>query len=116
MAEREHVVHKDGHVNIGNVDEALSKIDPGRVEDIVSNFEIFKKYLHRRLDVAQNIGLNEEQLTKIAQKVADYLSDKVEPRNREEKLLQELWNVGNEEERQHLAHMLFKLVDEKKYS
>jgi len=116
MAEKEHVVQKDGNVNTENVDKALSKIDPGRVEDIVSNFEIFKKYLHKRLDVAQKIGLNEEQLVDTAQKVADYLADKVEPRNREEKLLQELWKVGNEEERHKLAQMLVKLVDEQKYS
>jgi len=116
MAEKEHVVQKDGNINTENVDEALSKIDPGRVEDIVSDFEIFKKYLHKRLDVAQKIGLNEEQLANTTQKVADYLADKVEPRNQEEKLLQELWKVGNEEERHKLAHMLVKLVDEQKYS
>jgi hypothetical protein len=112
VAEKEHVVEKNGNVNTDNVDEALDKIDPERVDHILSNFETFKTYLHKRLDVAKKIGLNEEQLANTAQKVADYLAEKAEPKNREEKLLQELWKVGNDEERHKLAHMLVKLVDE----
>ncbi|CAH0344309.1 DUF3243 domain-containing protein [Bacillus sp. CECT 9360] len=112
MAEKEHVVQKDGNVNTENVDEALDKIDPERMDHILSNFNEFKTYLHKRLDVAKKIGLNEEQLASTAEKVADYLADKVEPKNREEKLIQELWKVGNEEERHKLAHMLVKLVDQ----
>ncbi|PWW40008.1 uncharacterized protein DUF3243 [Paenibacillus pabuli] len=49
-------------------------------------------------------------MAKIAEKVADYLAAREEPRNREEKLLQELWNVGKEEERHMLAHMLVRLA------
>lgn len=110
MAEKEHVVQKDGNVNTGNVDEALDKINPDRMDRILSDFDEFKTYLHKRFDVARKIGLNEEQMASTAEKVADYLAEKVEPKNREEKLLQELWKVGNGEERHKLAHMLVKLV------
>jgi hypothetical protein len=46
-----------------------------------------------------------------AEKVEDYLAKHEEPKNREEKLLQELWKVGDKEERHKLPHMLVKLVD-----
>ncbi|MEI2329845.1 DUF3243 family protein, partial [Priestia megaterium] len=35
-----------------------------------------------------------------------------EPQNEEQYLLHQLWKVGNEEEKHHLAHMLVKLVKE----
>ncbi|WP_409304496.1 DUF3243 domain-containing protein [Peribacillus sp. SCS-155] len=111
MAEKEHVVQKDGHINTDNVDKALDKIPSQEMDDILRSFEEFRTYLEKRLDLAKNIGLNNEQLAKIGEKVADYLAEKVEPRNREEKLLQELWISGNEGERHMLAHLLVKLVD-----
>ncbi|MDQ0219944.1 DUF3243 domain-containing protein [Peribacillus cavernae] len=111
MAEKEHIVLKNGTVHTENVDEALRKIEPEKVDEILSNFENFKSYLDKRLDIMKKVGLEEEQLANTAEKVADYLADKIEPKNREEKLLQELWKVGNDEERHKLAHMLVKLVD-----
>ncbi len=48
--------------------------------------------------------MNEEQLAKTAQKVADYLAKHEEPRNREENLLHELWKVRDKEQQHHLAH------------
>ncbi|MMZ68732.1 hypothetical protein D1872_314540 [compost metagenome] len=49
-------------------------------------------------------------MARIAEKVADYLAANEEPRNSEEKLLQELWSVGREEEQHMLAHMLVRLA------
>jgi hypothetical protein len=60
--------------------------------------------------MAENIGLNEEYMAKIAEKVAGYLANHEEPRNREEKLLQELWKVGTKDEQHYLAHMLVRLA------
>jgi hypothetical protein len=60
--------------------------------------------------LGENLGMNEEQLANSAQKVADYLADKVPPKNSEEHLLKELWKVGTEEEQHNLAHMLVRLV------
>jgi hypothetical protein len=70
----------------------------------------FKSYLGDKVSKGEKLGMNEEQLAKTAQKVADYLAKHEEPRNREENLLHELWKVGNEEQQHHLAHMLVRLV------
>ncbi|HZG72932.1 MAG TPA: DUF3243 domain-containing protein [Chondromyces sp.] len=110
MSEENHVVKKDGEFRLDKVEEAVSRIDSERMEDILSNFENFISYLHNRVDVAKAIGLSEEQMAKTAERIADYLADHVEPKNREEKLLQELWKVGNQEERHSLAHLLVKLA------
>lgn len=92
------------------VDETLSSMAPGQKEEILQNFNSFKMYLGKRIQMAEMLGLNEEQLAKAAERVAGYLAAHEEPRNREEKLLQELWIAGTQEERHKLAHLLVKLA------
>ncbi|TVX99679.1 DUF3243 domain-containing protein [Cohnella terricola] len=113
MAEHNHVVDKDGDIDPDKVGDAIARIEPAERERILRNFDEFKGYLHRRIRMAENIGLSEEQMAIIAQKVADYLAGHEEPRNSEELLLQELWKIGTEDERHMLAHMLVRLAQEK---
>jgi len=110
MSEHNHVVSKDGSVAMHRVNDTLDRIDTEQKEAILDHFQTFQSYLSKRIHLAQKIGLNEEQLAVAAEKVADYLAQHEEPRNSEEKLLLELWRVGNKEERHRLAHMLVKLA------
>lgn len=110
MSEHNHVVSKDGDVAMDKVNEALDRIDPERKEEILSDFESFRDYLGKRIQLAQKIGLTEEQLATAAEKVADYLAKHEEPRNSEEKLLLELWKAGTPEQRHSLAHMMIRMV------
>ncbi|HEY2494589.1 MAG TPA: DUF3243 domain-containing protein [Paenibacillus sp.] len=110
MSEHNHVVNKDGELDMNKVDDTLDRISDSRVNSILSDFEVFQSYLSKRIRLAESIGLNDEQLARTAEKIAEYLSENEAPRNREEKLLQELWKVGTEEERHKLSHMLVKLA------
>ncbi|KWX73716.1 MULTISPECIES: DUF3243 domain-containing protein [Paenibacillus sonchi group] len=110
MSEHNHVVNKDGNVTMAKVSDALDRIEPEQKDVILKNFEDFRSYLGKRIQLAQKIGLGEEQLAAAAEKIADYLAAHEEPRNSEEKLLLELWKVGSKEERHRLAHMLVKLA------
>ena len=92
------------------VNDKLQNMSSEKKDEILSSFEGFKEYLSDKVEKADKLGLNEEQIAKAAQKVGDFLAAEEEPRNREEKLLQELWKAGNEEEQHKLAHMLVKLV------
>ncbi|MCM3216039.1 DUF3243 domain-containing protein [Niallia taxi] len=92
------------------VNDKLQNMDSEKKEEILSSFDGFKQYLADKVEKADKLGLDQEQIAKAAQKVGDFLAAKEEPRNREEKLLQELWKAGNEEEQHKLAHMLVKLV------
>lgn len=109
--EKDHMIHKDGEVDTSKVSETLNRMDNSRTDEILGNFDEFKNYLSKRIQLGKTAGLNNEELAVTAQKVADYLADKVEPRNREEQLLKELWKVGNKEEQHMLAHMLVKLAE-----
>lgn len=78
-------------------------MDEEKKDDILRHFSTFKDYLGDQVEKGEKLGLSEERITKGAKRVADYLAKHVEPRNREEKLLNELWHVDIDEERQHLA-------------
>ncbi|PLR96084.1 DUF3243 domain-containing protein [Bacillus sp. T33-2] len=108
--EKDHMIHRNGEVDTANIDKTLDRIDSGRADEILSNFDEFKRYLSKRIQLGKTAGLDDEQLAVTAQKIADYLAENVEPRNSEEKLLQELWKVGTEEEQHMLSHMLVKLA------
>lgn len=92
------------------VKKELSKINSEEKDQILENFNRFKQYLSEKVKLGENMGLSEEKLAKTTELVANYLSKHEEPRNREEKLLMELWKSGTEEEQHMLSHMLLELV------
>ncbi|MBD1380304.1 DUF3243 domain-containing protein [Metabacillus arenae] len=97
--------------NVEKVEQTLNHLSEDKKQDILSNFESFKDYLGDKVIKGKKLGLTEEQLAKSAEMVAGYLARYEEPKNREEKLLQELWKAGDVKERGMLAHMLVKLVN-----
>ncbi|WP_026293868.1 DUF3243 domain-containing protein [Saccharibacillus kuerlensis] len=109
MKEQQHAVTKDGEVKTDKVEQTIDRIGDDKKDQILQDFEAFKQYLHKRIKIGESIGLGEEQLAKVAERVADYLAANEDPRNSEEKLLQELWKVGDKEQRHQLAHMLVRL-------
>lgn len=93
------------------VEQKLNNLGEDQKKEILPSFDRFKSYLGDKVAMGKRMGLNEEQLAKAAEIVANYLAQREEPRNSEEKLLQELWKVGTQEEQHKLSHMLVKLVD-----
>lgn len=71
-----------------------------------NDLDKWKDALGKAVDLGENIGLSSNSINNIAEKVGSFLANHVEPTNDEEKLLKELWDVGN----QHDKHVLAKLV------
>ncbi|RNF40154.1 DUF3243 domain-containing protein [Planococcus salinus] len=93
------------------VENKLKQMDKENNEEILENFNNFKQYLSEKVEMGQKMGLSEERLAQLTEKVAGYLAKNEEPRNREEHLLQQLWTVGSKEEQHMLAHMLLRMVE-----
>ncbi|WP_211745801.1 DUF3243 domain-containing protein [Paenibacillus sp. Marseille-Q4541] len=110
MSEQTHMINKDKEMSLDQVESVMQRMDPEQKEDILESFDAFKQYLSKRVSLGESLGLDEEQMSKVAQKIADILALKEEPRNREEKLLQELWNVADNEEKLILARVLVRFV------
>lgn len=110
MSEQNHIIKKNESLETEKVDSRIASIPNEKMEDILGSFEDFKQYLGKRVALGEKLGLNVEQLAKTAEKIAAYLAENEEPRNREEKLLQELWKAGDQDQNHQLAHMLVRLV------
>jgi uncharacterized protein with von Willebrand factor type A (vWA) domain len=74
-------------------------------------FDKWKDFLADRVSQAENAGLGEETISKLAFQIGEFLSNKVDPENTQERVLKELWDAGNEEERRTIAKLMVKLVD-----
>src|SRR5690625_7060995 len=65
---------------------------------VLDNFSTWKDFLANKIDQAEDHGMSRESITNFAQHVGDYLSKHVEPENKEERVLKDLWNAARSEE------------------
>ncbi|WP_453996822.1 DUF3243 family protein [Bacillus nitroreducens] len=77
---------------------------------VLDNFEEWKDFLGDRLQHAKSQGMDQNVINDMAHQLGDYLASEVEPKNAQEKVLRDLWNVASEEEQQAIANVMVKLV------
>ncbi len=77
---------------------------------VLENFEQWKSFLNERVQQAESAGLSETTIEDMAFQIGSYLAEDVNPQNREQRVLQELWKVGSSQEQKALADMMVKLV------
>ncbi|MGY0694130.1 DUF3243 family protein [Virgibacillus sp. FSP13] len=81
---------------------------------VLDNFDGWKEFLGDRLQNAQDKGMDGEAMNSIATEVGDYLAANVEPKNGEQRLLADLWNSADENQKQVLASTMMNLVKNSK--
>lgn len=96
----------------GKIKQEINQMDAEEKDTIMENFSRFKTFLADKVEIGENLGMSDEQLAKTTEFIASYLAKHEEPRNREQYLLQELWDVGSKEERHALANVILKMVRE----
>jgi hypothetical protein len=77
---------------------------------VLDNWQQWKDFLGDRLDQAEDQGMNKGVINDLAFQIGDYLSNQVEPKNEQERLLADLWSVASTEEQHAIANMMVKLV------
>lgn len=77
---------------------------------VLKSFEKWKQFLAERVGQAEQAGMSEETISKLAFQIGEFLADKVDPENKEERVLKELWDVGNDEERKTIARLMIRWV------
>jgi hypothetical protein len=78
---------------------------------VLENFERWKEFLGEQVNKAHAMGMSEEQVTSVAKKMGDYLAAKIDPKNEQERLLKQMWDVGDEQDRQSLARMMIRMSE-----
>ena len=79
--------------------------------NLMDNWQDWKKTLKKAVDLGEAVGMSEKSITNLSEKVGTYLSNHVHPHNPEEKLLKEMWDVSDEDDRKILAKIIVKIVD-----
>ncbi|MCU6795401.1 MULTISPECIES: DUF3243 domain-containing protein [Paenibacillus] len=77
---------------------------------VLKVFDRWKQFLNERIDQAEKAGMKDETINKLAFQIGEFLSDKVDPENNEERVLKELWDVADEQEKRTIAKLMVKLV------
>lgn len=79
---------------------------------IMDSFEQWKDFLSQQVKTAKGAGASDNSIVDAATRLGGTLADKVDPRNREQRLLKELWDKGDDKERHSLAGMITKMVSD----
>lgn len=80
---------------------------------VLDNFTDWRQFLNERVDQAQKVGLENDTISNLAYQIGDYLAKQVDPENTEERLLKELWDASNDDQRHVLAQIMVNYVDRK---
>lgn len=76
---------------------------------ILKDWDKWTETLGKTVSFSESLGINEGSIDFIAYQIGKILTAVVDPENREERLLQQLWKVGNAKERKNLAKLIVKL-------
>jgi hypothetical protein len=71
----------------------------------------WKRTLSGAVDIGETMGFSDKTITKMAERVGSYLASNVEPRNPEERLLKEMWEVAESKDKEILAKLIVKMTD-----
>lgn len=80
--------------------------------EAMHSFEEWKDFLSRNVKVAKEAGAANETIIANATRLGEFLANQVDPANREQRLLAELWKVANEEEKKSIAACITKMVSD----
>lgn len=81
---------------------------------ILESFDQWKNFLSKQVNQAEGAGVSQNSIVDAATRIGNFLSDKVDPKNREQRLLKELWDKGSQDERHSLASVITKMVSDGK--
>lgn len=82
-----------------------------RNSEMLGEWDKWKRTLGKAVTIGQTMGFSENTIDRIGYRVGNVLSASVDPENREQRVLQELWRVGDDEDRRALAKIIVKMVE-----
>lgn len=74
--------------------------------EIGHNWHKWKEILGDAVGWGEKVGMDEETINNAAYKLGDFFAGSFDPANSEQRLMKELWEQGNDEERKTLASLM----------
>lgn len=78
--------------------------------DIIEDWDKWKKTLSKAVSIGENVGLSDHTIEDLGVKIGEFLASNVDPENPEQRVLKELFDVGNQKEQEVLTSMIIKMV------
>lgn len=82
--------------------------------NIHDDWKNLKNKLGEAVEWGETLGLSEDTMSKMTLKMGNFLSSNKDPHNREEQVIKELWEAGDEDDRQALSKVFVKLARKEK--
>lgn len=79
---------------------------------MTQSFQQFQQKLAQKLEVAHKMGLSDAHIDQSVKKIADWMAEEVAPQSPEQAMLKEMWESANNQERQAMASVLHKVVEQ----
>jgi hypothetical protein len=78
--------------------------------ETLGEWKKWKATLSKAVNLGEAVGLSDNTIGNVAYRVGSVLTSSVDPENREQRLLQELWKAGDDSDRKALSKMIVKMV------
>lgn len=82
--------------------------------DTINDWDKWKEALSKAVSVGETVGLSDDTLKNLGVKVGEFLASNVDPENHKQRVLKELFDVGNRKEKEALTSMIIKMVQQDK--
>lgn len=78
--------------------------------DSFSSWEKWKKTLSNAVNISEAAGMSEKTVEKIGYRIGNILNATVDPENKEQRVLQELWKSADDGDRHALTRIIINMV------
>lgn len=79
--------------------------------EILNDWDKWKSTLGKAVDLGETVGLSDRTINNVAENIGTFLANNVDPRNREERLLKELWDAADTKDREVLSKLVVRICD-----
>ena len=79
--------------------------------NVINDWDKWKKTLYTTISMGETVGLSDDTIAKLGTKVGEFLSSNIDPENREQRLLKELFEASSKEQKETLTKVIIKMVE-----
>ncbi len=78
--------------------------------DTMDSFEKWQDFLGKGAAFLEKLGVSEDNVAGIAKGVGDFLAHNIDPENSQQRVLKDLWDSANDDEKHTLASLIMRMT------
>ena len=77
--------------------------------DVMESFQKWQDFLGKGAGFLEKLGIAEKNLAGIAKGMGDFLADSVDPANPQQRVIKDLWDCADDNEKQTIATLVLRM-------